>query len=534
MSPQSQTPDPIPLVDSLDSIYSSQAAVLAQGPRWSSLVDSFKGHFSGQAPSFVARAPGRVNVIGEHVDHMGFGVFPAALELDILMAVRVVPGRQGNEEIEFDLRNTTDRFEKASFKSGIRDTDQVQLLHSGPTRWANYFKVAWKGLHPHLPKEVFSSTTAAPQTIQVLVDGTIPPESSLSSSAAMTVCSSITILQALGARQLVSRSEMTEVAIESERLVGVASGGMDQSASVFGSPNCALHITFHPKLSVSKVQLPASRPECTFVIANTLVVSDKKVNGPVQYNLRVVELLLAARAFARKNSLPLDDSTKTWRKLMDVYYQRNPLDVSSDAELAKIQSTLGEEAAQIYHMSRLVDDQVPRGLLSRAEVEALTGYTDEAFTREFLSQFEIRAERFNLHSRVRHVFAESLRVHEFRGLCLDKGASTTDLSLYTSLGSLMNASHDSLAKDYENTCDELESIIAIARSNGSLGSRLTGAGWGGSTVHLVPKDQVEGLVQALKDGYYAKRWPDLKADDVEKAILESQPAGGACVYAVSA
>ena len=49
----------------------------------------------------------------------------------------------------------------------------------------------------------------------MLVDGTIPPESSLSSSAAMTTCSSIVILQAFGAREVISRREMAEVAIES-------------------------------------------------------------------------------------------------------------------------------------------------------------------------------------------------------------------------------------------------------------------------------------------------------------------------------
>lgn len=53
----------------------------------------------------------------------------------------------------------------------------------------------------------------------------------------MTVCSSIVILEALGARDQVSRREMAEVAIESERYVGVASGGMDQSASIFGEPD---------------------------------------------------------------------------------------------------------------------------------------------------------------------------------------------------------------------------------------------------------------------------------------------------------
>lgn len=78
-----------------------------------------------------------------------------------------------------------------------------------------------------------------------MVTGTIPPESSLSSSAAMTSCSSILILEAFRAREYISRKEMAEVAIESgectrfvngssaweltgilsERLVGVNSGG---------------------------------------------------------------------------------------------------------------------------------------------------------------------------------------------------------------------------------------------------------------------------------------------------------------------
>lgn len=389
-----------------------------------------------------------------------------------------------------------------------------------------------QGLQPHLPQSILDSDDV-PARIEVLVDGTIPPESSLSSSAAMTVCSSIVILESLGARQYISRSEMAEVAIESERYVGVASGGMDQSASIFGSRNSALHVVFHPKLAVTKVNLPPSEPECSFVVANTLVVSDKKVNGPVQYNLRVVELWLAARLFARKNGLPLDDSTKTWRKLMQVYFDKHPLPLDSNMELAKVHSELGEEAAQIWFMGKLADEQIPQGMISQSQAEELTGYHGEAFQKEFLSQFEVRApEGFNLHSRVRHVFAESLRVHQFRALCLSTSASPTD-DTYQTFGKLMDASHASLAKDYENTCPELESVISIARSSGSLGSRLIGAGWGGSTVHLVRKSDVGKVIQALRDQYYAKRWPDLSEQGIQEAVLESRPAGGACVYRVS-
>lgn len=519
------TNDPIPLVSQVADVYSDKNAVLQQGHRWDQMTSQFQNDFNHK-PDFIARAPGRVNVIGEHVDHMGFGVLPAAIELDILMAVRVVPASSEGAKtgsISFDLRNTTKRFGKTSFDSPLDDAASVELIHQGDSRWANYFKVAWKGLHPHLPEHVLSAAPAS--QIQVLVDGTIPPESSLSSSAAMTVCSSIVILESLGARPYISRREMAEVAIESERYVGVASGGMDQSASIFGYPDSVLHIVFHPGLAISRVQMPSpppSEPECTFLVANTLVVSDKKVNGPVQYNLRVVELLIAARVFARKHGLPLDDSTKTWRKLMDTFFQQKP-QASQSAEADKVRQSLGDEAAQIFVMSKLVEESLPHEPVSREEAEELSGYKGDAFKQEFLSQFEVRADKYDLFRRTRHVFAESLRVHQFRALCLSGSTS------YSSLGSLMNDSHASLARDYENTCPELESIVTLAREAGSLGSRLTGAGWGGSTVHLVPTGKVADVTEALRKGYYAKRWPELDEAGLKSAILESRPAGGACV-----
>lgn len=267
--------DPIPLVPTLSNVYSAPR-LAKEGQRWDSLTKDFASRF-GAAPHFIARAPGRVNIIGEHIDHMGFSCLPAALEMDILMAVRVQSDPdQKNKRVHFDLQNTEKRFEATRFESDVKSTDEVQLIHEGPSRWANYFKVAFKvctvplpqlaplldadtalrgqGLHPHLPPAVLSGSTT-PTKIEVLIDGTIPPESSLSSSAAMTSCSSIVILEAFKARELISRREMAEVAIESgelsahlfhlearsapavltslfddpiplaERLVGVASGG---------------------------------------------------------------------------------------------------------------------------------------------------------------------------------------------------------------------------------------------------------------------------------------------------------------------
>ena len=72
--------------------------------------------------------------------------------------------------------------------------------------------------------------------------------------------------------------------------LGVNSGGMDQSASIFSIPNSALYITFFPALTAELVTLPTTIPgtqeeEAVFVVANSLVVSDKVVGKLHQFSL---------------------------------------------------------------------------------------------------------------------------------------------------------------------------------------------------------------------------------------------------------
>lgn len=141
--------DLVPLVSDLSKIYSSTSSVLNSAPRWDRLATNFHNQF-GEKPDFVARAPGRVNIIGEHIDHQGFSVLPAAIEADILMAVHVehsnsnTTSQTPQSQIKFRLANTNSRFHPCEFLADPKDPESVSLVHEGDERWANYFKVAYK------------------------------------------------------------------------------------------------------------------------------------------------------------------------------------------------------------------------------------------------------------------------------------------------------------------------------------------------------------------------------------------------------
>jgi galactokinase len=94
-------------------------------------------------------------------------------------------------------------------------------------------------------------------------------------------------------------------------------------------------------------------------------------------------------------------------------------------------------------------------------------------------------------------------------------------------GRLLNASHESCAKDYFVSCPELEALVSIARKSGALGSRLTGAGFGGCTVSLVPQDRVENFVQSVEEEYYGRYLADRALPLPETRILVAEAAESA-------
>lgn len=169
-----------------------------------------------------------------------------------------------------------------------------------------------------------------------------------------------------------------------------------------------------------------------------------------------------------------------------------PLDLSGHGLSLLVMDTRTKHALVDgqYAQRRLSCEQAARqlGLSSLREVAA--DGLDEALDR--LSDNEIRA-------RAKHVVTEIQRVRQTAALL--RAGSVPDV------GPVFNASHASMRDDFEISCVELDVAVETATAHGALGARMTGGGFGGSAIALVPAeytDEVSGaVIQAFADNGFA-------------------------------
>lgn len=206
----------VPHAASLADIYPS-TAIYAQSPRWNSLLKAFDSTYS-QPATFVARSPGRVNIIGEHIDYSLYAVLPMAITADALLAVS---SSEASDDL-FRVRIANLQPEKfASKEFTVSQSGNVEI-DAKEFEWTNYFKSGLQGAMALLRKKKGGDFKF--KDLNITMDGTVPVGGGLSSSAAFVSASALAVMVANG-EENVDKTELTELAIVSERAVGVNSGG---------------------------------------------------------------------------------------------------------------------------------------------------------------------------------------------------------------------------------------------------------------------------------------------------------------------
>ena len=378
------------------------------------LADDLASGFTelhGRPAAGVYAAPGRVNLIGEHVDYNGGLCLPMALPHATYAAV----ARRDDDTVTVTSRQQDESF-----------TGRLDALGPGAVSgWSAYAAgVLWA-----LREDGWELPG-----MDILVDSRVPLGAGLSSSAA------IECAVALGAADLAGvpvdddvRSLLVRACMRAEEEVaGAPTGGMDQAISLFGRREAALLLDCRD-WSRSQVAWDPAAEDLTLLIVDT----------------------------------------RASHTLSDGGYAARRRDCETAAGLLGV-DLLREVEDQAGALAALDDDRVRR--------------------------------------RVRHVFAEIDRVRETVDLL---GAGDV-----TSVGPLLTASHASLRDDYEVSCAELDVVVDTALDRGALGARMTGGGFGGSAIALLPSAAVEDVGDGVEAAFAAQGWP-------APGFLTAQPSDGA-------
>ena len=516
----------VPVVHSLSDIYAD--AVRAQ-QRYTALTSRFLAIYQ-HPPLFYARAPGRVNLIGEHVDYCGYSVLPMAIDRDTVIAVAVADDSllSPPDPHPVQVANYDSAYPPVTFNSNTQ-LFTVQPVHS----WTKYIQCGFKGVFNDRKARGDSSVllsssavSASPSTVweddfvdykhhslQLMVSGTVPPSAGLSSSSSLVCASALTAAFSHSLLPSLPAPALASIAAQCERYVGTMGGGMDQAISFMSQRGVAQRIDFDP-LHATPVSLP---PTAVFLVCNSLYDSEKAVQAARQFNARVLECKLAALLLARHFKL-----------------QPAPSEVSSFV-LRTVQQRSNHTTAQLVSLLASSSSILHEQPYTVAEVETALGVQLADYLSYNANFAKVIAANPPLHLRQRalHVYSEAQRVYDFQAAC-DASSASSALTVST-LGRLMDESHASCRDQYDCSCDDLERLVRVVKEAGALGCRLTGAGWGGCVVALfdggLGEHAVSEAQQRIQQTYYVG-YKGVAADDprLSEYMFTTTPASGAAVY----
>ena len=228
------------------------------------------------APTLLARAPGRVNLIGEHVDYCGLPVLPMAIQRGVGVAARPRPDRAVR------IANVDPQFPPREFILG----PDIPPRDAGD--WGNYLQAAGQALVRRYGDL---------HGVDAAIGSDLPIAAGLSSSAALVVAVAVTLLAANSVSH--DLHELMELLAAGERYVGTAGGGMDQAISLGARAGHAARIDFDP-VRLTHVRVPDG---WRFIVAWSLVRAEKSGPAKQAYNERTQQTAEARRLVARRLGL---------------------------------------------------------------------------------------------------------------------------------------------------------------------------------------------------------------------------------------
>lgn len=468
-----------------------------------SMLRSYVNHYADDEV-VITRAPGRLNIMGRHVDSQGGHTNLMAIDKDLYLVAGIRQDRQvylhnlNAREMPQRAFDTDDVL--ANYNGGdwleFVDSDQIRArAQESRGDWSQYVTAPVARFQAKYPNMLLKG-------LNIVAAGDIPMAAGLSSSSAVVVAVAEAIAHVNDID--ISPEQFVELCGEGEWYVGTRGGSADHAAMKFAKIGKVIHVGFHPFHLVDEVPFPKGYE---FLVCNSHLKAHKTGSARDTFNHRIACYYIAR----------------------DIFKAKHP-DYADQIEHVRDINTrnLGVSYPELLKMLL----KVP-AVISRQE---LAGLLSEEQTRKYLGSHSSEFEEYPLRAVLIFGLAECERSRTCPELLLS--------SRMRDFGKLMNVSHDGdrvvrwksgeqmpaiadysdqgmaqLIEDAENnvpgselifkpggySCSipEIDKMVDIAQSKDYvLGAQMLGAGLGGCMAILVKTEDADRAMESLIEEYY--------------------------------
>ncbi len=454
-----------------------------QKKRYINLLNLFIDKY-GDKKVVITRAPGRINLMGRHIDHRGGGINVMATDKDIVLVaaprnddtVNITNVNPLFPDKSFLISKTLGEKKYDKWLDFLADERVVRELKENAGCWSNYVKSA-------VIKAQFENEIKL-CGMDIAASGTIPVAAGLSSSSSLVVA----VMEAVVSLNSLNIEDKDFVSLcgEGEWFVGSRGGAGDHAAMKCGMADHIIHLGFKPFEIGEKAEFS---DKYSVIVANSMIKAKKSEGSKDKFNAKV-----AAYEF----------SFMFIKKLFPDF------NFTEFRDIAKVRPY-----SEIYKILKAIPETVTRG-----GIKALLPEYKDRLNQIFQNHKDPVV--YDLRGVALYGISECIRAEKCMQL-LHEGN-------YTELGEMMKISHngdratnlkvtdefleelekqnadislqygayDCSTKEIDYLCDTLN------ETDGVLGSELVGAGLGGCVIALVEKAKADKIISVINEKYYDK------------------------------
>lgn len=506
--------EPVPETDRAlaDSYGDDPALILERRQSYRTALLRFAAEFGEQRHAIIVRSPGRINLMGRHIDYQGGCCNLMAVNQEVLMVV------SPRDDDRIELRNVQpDLFPDASVSLGtlvsrlnwddwlscINSNELERHLRESAGNWSIYVEAAMLRMQ-------MAYRDLLLRGMDVMVLGNIPVAAGMSSSSALVVSTAEAAAALHGLE--VTPSQFVNFCGEGEWFVGTRGGSADHAAMKYGAKGTINHVKFHDFELLQQIPFPSTH---RLVVCNSFMQAKKAAGAKVAFNSRVASYRLGVALVQQEfpQFAPL------------IHYVR---DISPEV--------LQVPPGRIYEIllalpESLTAGEVRRRFASTDHWPELAPYfqreaADVAYPVRGVMWFGIaecarsREAAVALNQRDMRGLGDLMKISHEGERCLHVDdqlvdtpfvADTSDGHLQTLIDDLHSWDHRRVADAqlhrqpgaYRCSIREIDAIVDIAcRTPGVLGAQIAGAGLGGCAMVLVETAEVGRLQERLERLFY--------------------------------